>query len=215
MKSREDIGIYIIATNFVLAVLLFASLFVFAYQINKTNYSGAISSLQAIIPIAAAWLVLCIADRQLLIDSREKEHQRKLEAVKSLHYLIVIGSDLRAQAGHFGFMLTKSEYHVLPHQLEALASGIEKRYEEMLQEKDAYRFLHGVVLNKLLGLSGSIFGLTSLLRSIAVQANLTGKPVREVFESLDNVGLLKTIASNDLEINTIVDDLREARAAIG
>ena len=120
MKNREDINTYIIATNFVLAVLLFSSFFVFAYQVRKEQYAQAISSLQAVIPIAAAWLVLCIADRQLLLDNSEKELQRKLEAVKSLHYLIVIGRDLRSQAGHLSFMFSKEDYHVFPHQLEAL-----------------------------------------------------------------------------------------------
>jgi len=184
MNSKEDIGIYITATNFVLAILFFASLLVFAYQVKMEKYGVAISALQAIIPIAAAWLVLFIADRQLLIENQEKDKQSKLDTVKSLHYLIVIGRDLRARTKHFSFMLTKEEYYVLPHQLEALAIGIEKRYEEMLQEKDSYRFLPGDVLNKLLGLSGSIFGLTSLLRSIAIQANSTQKSIREVFESI-------------------------------
>lgn len=214
MKSKEDITIYIVAANFVLAALLFVTLFLFAVQVNEGNYTAAISSLQAIIPIAAAWLVLCIADRQLFIDRTEKEHQVKLDAVKSLHYLIVIGRDLRAQAGHLGFMLEKTEYYVLPHQLEALANGIEKRYEEMLHEKDAYRYLQGDVLNKLLGLSGSIFGLTSLLRSIAVQANSTKKSVREIFDKLDKVAVLQSIESSDFQINSIVEDLYKVRVSV-
>lgn len=214
MKSKEDLGIYIVAVNWILAVLLFLSLFVFAYQIKETKYEAAVSSLQAIIPIAAAWLVLCIADRQLLLDGIEKKHQKKLDAVKSLHYLIVIGGDLRAQAGHFAFMLTKEEYAIFPHQLEALAAGIERRYEEMIQEKESYRYVSGEILNKMLGLSGSIFGLTSLLRSIAHQANATNKSVRDVFATINKESLLKTIAQNDFDINEIVQDIYKVRLSL-
>lgn len=214
MKSKEDYGIYIVAVNLILAILLFLSLFVFAYQVKVANYTAAISSLQAIIPIAAAWLVLCIADRQLLLDSMEKKHQKKLDAVKSLHYLIVIGSDLRAQAGHFAFMLTKEDYVILPHQLEALAGGIERRYEEMIQEKESYRFISGEVLNKILALSGSIFGISNLLRSIAFQANATNKSVRDVFDAINKESLLRRIELNDSEINGIVQDIYQARTSL-
>ena len=214
MKNREDINTYIIATNFVLAVLLFSSFFVFAYQVRKEQYAQAIASLQAVIPIAAAWLVLCIADRQLLLDNSEKELQRKLEAVKSLHYLIVIGRDLRSQAGHLSFMLSKEDYHVFPHQLEALAIGIERRYEEMLHEKDAYRFLSGEVLNKMLGLSGSVFGIANLLRSIAVQANSRGKTVREIFEKIDKEKILNSFENSDRDILSLVEDFYKIRMSL-
>ncbi len=214
MKSKEDFGIYIVAVNWILAVLLFLSLFVFAYQVKATNYAAAVSSLQAIIPIAAAWLVLCIADRQLLLDGIEKKHQKKLDAVKSLHYLIVIGGDLRAQAGHFAFMLTTEEYAIFPHQLEALAAGIERRYEEMIQEEESYRYVSGEILNKMLGLSGSIFGMTSLLRSIGHQANAKNKSVRDVFATINKESLLKTIARNDSEINEIVQDIYKVRLSL-
>ena len=214
MKNKEDISIYIIATNWVLAVLLFMSLFVCAYQIKNGEYAHAISSLQAVIPIAAAWLVLCIADRQLILDNREKEHQRKLDAVKSLHYLIIIGQDLRSQAGHLSFMLSKEDYPVFPHQLEALAIGIERRYEEMLHEKDAYRFLSGEVLNKILGLSGSIFGITNLLRSIAIQTNSSGKTVREIFKQIDKEKIIKDFKKNDGEIILIVEDFFDIRKSL-
>lgn len=214
MQKYEDIKIYIVATNFLLAVLLFLSLFLFAYQINKEEYDKAFASLQAVIPIAAAWLVLCIADRQMLVDNRERELQRKLDSVKSLHYLIVIGRDLKAQAGHLSFMLSKEDYTVFPHQLEALAIGIEKRYEEMLHEKDAYRILSGDVLNKMLGLSGSIFGITNLLRSIVAHASSGKKSIREVFKEVDKDKITKLIEKNGGEIESIVEDFYKARKSI-
>jgi hypothetical protein len=214
MKNRQDINIYIIATNLVLALLLFLSLFMFAYQVKKGEYAQAIASLQAVIPIAAAWLVLCIADRQLFLENKEKEYQRKLEAVKSLHYLIVIAQDLRAQAGHLAFMLAKEEYYVFPHQLEALAAGVERRYEEMLHEKDAYRFISGDVLNKILGLSGSIFGITNFLRSIAVQASLNSKTVRDIFKQIDKEKIIESVEKNDANILAILEDFYKVRTSL-
>ncbi|SDM08197.1 hypothetical protein SAMN05428957_102188 [Oryzisolibacter propanilivorax] len=214
MKNSEDLYIYITAVNWVLAILFLLSLLVFAYQMRMAKYPEAVSSLQAVIPIAAAWLILFIADRQILIDIKEKKYRAKLDAIKSLHYLIVIASDLQSQASHLSFMMEKEDYYVRPHYLETLARGIEQRYEEIIQEKESYRHLSGEVINKIIGLSGSIFGMTNLLRSIAYQANKTEKEVRDIFNSMNKSALIKNIKSTDLEINSIVEYFYKARRAL-
>ena len=111
-------------------------------------------------------------------------------------------------------MFSKEDYHVFPHQLEALAIGIERRYEEMLHEKDAYRFLSGEVLNKMLGLSGSVFGIANLLRSIAVQASSSSKTVREIFEKIDKEKILNSFENSDREILSLVEDFYKIRMSL-
>ena len=167
-ENIENIKILIIGINFILAIAFFFSLFLISYNIKNNQAKEFISSFQSIIPIAAAWLVLCIANRQVKIDEAKIIHAYKIELIQSTHYLIAIITDLKSKTNHFKYMIENKNYNFNSRAVESLAKSISDRYEQIIQERDSYKFVGGSTIKKIINLSGSIFGSTHLIYAISV-----------------------------------------------
>lgn len=136
---------------------------------TKAEWSGWMQAFGSVAAIVGAVL---LTEHQIRHDkeaaklaARDAE-RRKI--VRTTHHLIAITKDLKGRVYHVKNVLTDGKYEgkYPVSNLEKIAKSIEERYETML-EPDAYEFLPGPTVNLIVGLSGSIFGLTRLADGVA------------------------------------------------
>lgn len=144
---------------------------------TKGEWSGWMQAFGSVAAIVGSVL---LTERQIRHDreatelaaQRDKEaveqaalDDRRRKIVRITHHLIAITGDLKARVGHVKANFERGESSAAV--LAKISKSIEYRYDTLLLKPDAYEFLPGPTVDLIIGMSGSVFGVTALADGMA------------------------------------------------
>ena len=155
-------------------------------------------------PLLAALLATFVADRHIVFTSKNRDYDQAFEVTQITHRYIATLVDLRNKLGYMKKMFSDGGHYI--HSYTTLVSSIEKRYESLLDDKEAFKYVHGTTIDKINSLSASIFALKSYVATLEetaiAQSNQKFPPSPSESNPFDN------------QINTIeliLDELEELK----
>ncbi len=149
-------------------------------------------------PLLALLGAIKIADRVLVANHLFRLNDRRLEQVRVNHYLTVILRDLRDTLGYTKKQLVEGGPMIV---LESIADAVERRYESLFT-KDVYDHLPGKAIDLISGMSGTIFGMRTL-----IAAGVAALPVKD--RALVNVPAMSDNAAPIVGLSKAIDDVKQ------
>lgn len=132
--------------------------------IYKQDWQALLALVPPTTAACAAVLVAKTATRLLIYNMLIRADDRSQDAVRRIHHSMALVNDLRGRVRYMKVALDEGN-----RPLGALinnADAIEKRYEA-LYDREIYRFFPGDLIDAIGKMSGSIFGLSTLVVVIA------------------------------------------------
>lgn len=186
-------------------LLLLSSLFCYAiYLVYIRDWKTLVGLLPATTAACAALLVAKTATRLLIYNMFVRVDDHAHDIVRITHHTMAIVNDLRGRIRFMKIALSKGNRPLIA--LTKNAETIEKRYEA-LYDRDLYRYLPGNVIDTIVSLSGSVFGLSSLIEGVTSVLDDKGQAIIPS----GNVDLIQAISKLESELDvlfTIVENLR-------
>ena len=188
-----------------LVILLLAVLLSYTvWLVYKKDWEGLTDLLTPATAACAALLVAKTATRLLAYSMFVRADDRAHDAVCCIHHSMAIVIDMR---GRMSFMkLALSEGHRPLIALTQNCEAIQKRYET-LYDRELYRYLPGDVVDEVLAMSGSIFGLSALVAGIASAMDNKG---HQMIPS-GKEPLRQKVADLEAKLDTLLTKLEELR----
>jgi hypothetical protein len=155
------------------------------------------------IPLLAALLATLVADRHIVFTSKNRGYDQVLETAQITHTYIAITKDLKNKVSFLRKMYLEDGHYI--HTFTTIIQSIENRYES-LYDKEAYKYLDRITVDKINSMSANIFGLISIIESMKEMPNAKSNLP---FSALPNV----PIAFNNLveTIDSLLQDLYDIR----
>lgn len=135
-----------------------------ACLIYKQDWQALLALLPPTTAACAAVLVAKTATRLLTYNMLIRADDRSQDIVRCIHHSMALVNDLRSRIQYMKAALVKGDRPLAA--LTQNADAIEKRYEA-LYDRELYRFLPGDVSDAIGAMSGSMFGLSALVASVA------------------------------------------------
>ena len=135
-----------------------------AWLLYIRDLHGLIGLLPPATASCAALLVAKTATRLLIHNMFVRADDRVSEIVRVTHHTLALLNDLRGRVHYMGTMLSEGNRPVVA--LTKNAEYIQKRYEALF-DREIYDHLPGPVIDRIIGLSGSVFGLSVLAAELA------------------------------------------------
>lgn len=198
----------------VLACVVIAFLMLLSCRAAILIYENRYLELWNIIPMVVSLLsilvIIRVANRLISNGNITREDDRRLEIVRVTHHLIAIAKDLRSRVG---FVKTTLKDGGRPSfVLAQIANSIEERYEALL-DKDAYKFLPGPCVDRIIGMSGSIFGIMTLAEGVRQTASGNADIARAPLPATEGV-VIKALDDLMNDIQKIIDEVYSIRQSI-
>lgn len=148
----------------------------------------------------AAVLVAKTATRLLNYNMLVREDDRAHTIIRITHHSLAVINDLRSRIHYIGVCLSAGN-----RPLAAITENAEaiRNHYESLYDRDIYEHLPGKLIDSISSLSGSIFGLSSL---ISVLASPLGNEVHRMLPPTE-AGKEPTFAQAIEKLNTELNDL--------
>jgi len=181
-----------------------------ACLIYKQNWQALLALLPPTTAACAAVLVAKTATRLLTYNMLIRADDRTQDVVRSIHHSMALINDLRSRIGYMKVALAEGGQPV--GALTKNADAIEKRYEA-LYDRELYRFLPGDVSNDIGAMSGSMFGLSTLVAGIASAFDNKAHQMLPSDKSGSRANIVQACESLEAELDALFSRFQALRHA--
>lgn len=211
--KRVDLIITIIHS--MIGVLALAYL---AFAARTTCMEGVwagIKTLDQLAFLVSASLVTFVAHRQIIYTNIMLEEQRRQDKVRVFHHLLMIVQDLINRI-HYTKNKISAEKMIPTSVLRSNAEAIGARFE-IFYDRENFQHFSAEATQIIDDLSGSIFGLTSLMNEMASILEVSQDPKHTHSQILPLVTNLKESGAFDSVKSTLIrldEELRRIRSTV-
>ncbi len=193
-------------------LLLLSSLLGYAiWLVYIRDWQALVGLLPAATAACAALLVAKTATRLLTYNMYVRADDHALDIVRVTHHTMAMINDLRGRVRYMKIALSEGNRPLVA--LTKNAETIQNRYEA-LYDRELYRYLPGSVIDTIVSLSGSVFGLSTLIEGVASVLGGKGHAVIPPDDATNREGLIQTISKLEFELDALFSQVESLRSTV-
>ncbi|WP_258241141.1 hypothetical protein [Pseudidiomarina homiensis] len=201
----------ICALTLLLVVMIFTAAMFAAWYIFSSDVDGTWRSAQTVGVLVSALIISKTASRHICHTEILRKNESDVSVVQRTHQAMAVIADLRQRV-----VFVKGCFEGNDRPLMALSKNVKsiEAHYQFFYNRELYELLPPNALKIIESMSGSIFGLCTVVEVLVQKHDLTASvpPVKEKHNGGDMQDAIDSLLS---EINSLDDEIRRIRASVG